>query len=207
MGQPKYVIFDFAFTLCSQKYFHRLGTALEEKIDRILFADNQAHWADRWMAGQIDTDRVVAHLSDQLQLPAGQIHAALEQSCRSLRWNPAVWRFALDQKRRGRRLALVTINMDVFSRLVVPFHRLDETFDVILNSADQGHLDKLAMWRKAFELLGDDADFSNSLLVDDSIHHLTRFRLNGGRAVIYLDDEHFRRELIQHGLAPREGQS
>ncbi len=201
MKPPKYVIFDFAFTLCSQKYFHRMGPEVEQQVDAVLFQEDQGRWANDWMAGALGTQEILAYLSQRLGLGVDDLRQGLEESCRSLEWNPAVWQFAQAQKDRGRRIALVTINMDVFSLRVVPAHRLDEMFDVIINSSQERQMDKALLWDKAFALLGPDACYANSLLIDDSIRHLTRFRENGGRAVLYYDDNHFRRELIEHGLA------
>ena len=60
----------------------------------------------------------------------------MELGCKDLDFNEAVLNFALAQRSQGRRTAIVTANMDVFSDVVVPAHRLDEKFDVIINSSD-----------------------------------------------------------------------
>ena len=57
------------------------------------------------------------------------ISAVLETmalGCRDLDFNEAVLNFALAQRSQGRRTAIVTANMDIFSDVVVPAHRLDE---------------------------------------------------------------------------------
>jgi beta-phosphoglucomutase-like phosphatase (HAD superfamily) len=197
--EPRCVIFDFAFTLCSQKYFHPLGGEAEEAIDRIIFGENSENWAHPWMEGKITSREIIQHLACHLSVGEQELRNALESGCRNLTWNPAVWRFVCSQKDAGRPVALVTLNMDVFTDIVVPHYRLDETFDVIVNSADEGTLDKLRLWRDAIDRLGGGLELSDCLLIDDSVRNLTRFRQAGGLAILYLDDEHFRGELAQRG--------
>lgn len=110
-----------------------------------------------------------------------------------MRFNPGVLKLARYSRERGLKLALVTINADVFTRVVVPSHRLDDLFDVIVNSADRRELDKRALWHRAFEAMGSQIGFHNSLLIDDSMKCVKWFRELGGDAYCYRGD----RELEQ----------
>ena len=60
----------------------------------------------------------------------------LELGCQKLDFNEAVLGFAISQRKAGRRTAIVTGNMDVFTKVVVPFHDLNDKFDIIINSFD-----------------------------------------------------------------------
>jgi hypothetical protein len=89
--------------------------------------------------------------------------------------------------------------MDVFTRVVVPSHRLDTIFDVILNSADYGELRKDRLWPIAFEMLGRGIGYHNSLLIEDGPQEPALFRANGGDAYQYEDDDRFRAWLKTAG--------
>ena len=62
---------------------------------------------------------------------------------------------------------------------------LDEKFDVIINSSDYGEIDKRALWPIAFEALGDDIHYGNSLLIEDGSKEPELFRGCGGFAYEY----------------------
>ena len=81
--------------------------------------------------------------------------------------------------------------MDVFTTIVVPGHRLDEHFDVIVNSADFLVLDKIKLCEIAFAKLGSGYGFTNSLLIDDDGWTVERFNILGGLGYQYVDDEDF----------------
>ncbi len=112
----------------------------------------------------------------------------MEEGCRHLDFNPAVWNFALAQKPAGRKTALVTGNMDVFTKVVVPAHGLDQLFDVILNTADFGEIRKEVLWPMAFERLGGGIGYANSLLIEDGESEPAKFRALGGLAYQYRND-------------------
>jgi hypothetical protein len=56
----------------------------------------------------------------------------LEAGCQHMGFNEAVLRFAIQQRATGRKTAIVTGNMDVFSKIVVPYHSMNDQFDVII---------------------------------------------------------------------------
>ena len=80
-----------------------------------------------------------------------------------------MWDFAVEQHHFGRRTALVTVNSDVFTGVIVPAHNLIELFDAIANSSDYGVGDKRVLWPIAFEKLGNGYGYINSLLIEDAI--------------------------------------
>ncbi len=111
--------------------------------------------------------------------------------------NAAVWEFAIGQRAVGRKTALVTVNMDVFSRIVVPAHGLDRIFDVIVSSSDHRDLRKEILWGLAFAQLGDNLHYGNSLLIDDSPQATALFESRGGTAHRYENDQRFREWIHQ----------
>ncbi len=199
------VIFDFAFTLCSQKYFHRLGRQWEQKVDDLLFGpESHDLWAGPWMQGRRSSSEVCEYLSAHLPFTAKQLAEALESSCRALEFNPAVEALARHLQANDVPTALVTVNMDCFTELVCPHHRLAELFGVVINSADYDSLDKRDLWPLAFEALGGPTAYVGSWLIDDSVRNVEAFRQLGGRAILYVDDPHFRQQLARNGFVWQE---
>jgi hypothetical protein len=124
-----------------------------------------------------------------MDIPA--IVEMMEMGCKRLNFNQAVLDFALAQRDAGRKTALVTANMDVFTKIVVPCHQLDKIFDIILNTFDYKELDKQRLWPVAFQYFGNDIHYANSLLIEDGETEPAKFRKLGGYAYQYSTDELF----------------
>lgn len=187
----KCIVFDFAGTLCSEGYFHELEPEYYEAVGSILFGKNSSTWADPWMTGELSSSDIADHLATLWPLSRDDILSSLRKGCSHMTFNPAVWEFALRQHEAGLKLALVTVNADIFTEVVAPAHGLDKVFQVIVNSADYGHTCKEVLFRKAFELLGAGYAFPNSLLIDDSEGAVDCFEKLGGIACRYAGDAAF----------------
>jgi len=194
------IVFDFGFTLSSEPYFKTLGPEAVTRISALVFGDNLIRWADPWMRGELSSRDVARYLAQHTPYAVEELLDALRQGCSNMTFNPAVWDLAVRQRGLGRKLALVTGNMDVFTETIVPAHGLDEVFHAIVNSADYGTLDKAILWQQAFDLIGEWCAFGNSLLIEDSRTNVERFRALGGRAYQYTDDANLRAWLANHGL-------
>lgn len=185
----KCVVFDFHGTLCSELFFQELGDTALACIQGLLWGEDQT-LLDQWMAGRVSASVIADHLATPLGFAAHEIEQALRTGCRRLTLNDAVWRFAQAARAAGKRTALVTVNMDVFSEAVAPSHPFDEVFEVVVNSADYGVTDKLRLWPIAFEVLGD-VDYADSFLIEDGECSPRKFTEAGGRAYQYTDDAAF----------------
>ena len=153
------------------------------------------------MKGDLTSDDIAAYLAHHLVESKDRILSALHQGCVSMVLNRAVHHFAACQREGTRKTALVTLNMDVLTSIVVPAHRLDCLFDLVLNSADYRTLDKSELWRKALCELGPEYSFATSLLIDDSPRMVSLFRSLGGHAYQYEGDPAFQTWLEETGLA------
>lgn len=186
------VVFDFGFTLSSDLYFKTAPPECpnwQELIQQKIFSD--AALVDRWMAGAITMHNIAEELAPVVNMEVSRIVDFLELGCQRMDFNEAVWRFAIQQRAAGRKTAIVTGNMDVFTKVVVPGHGLHEKFDVIVNSFDHREIDKTVLWAKAFDMLGNGIGYSQSLLIEDSIKNVRKFRELGGYAHHYENDERF----------------
>ena len=197
------VVFDFGFTLSSDLYFTLAPPEYPHwcsVIQQCVF--EQRPIVNAWMRGELTLDDIAQIVADHIALPLLVIVETMKRGCMSMRFNAAVWEFACAQRAQGRKTALVTANMDVFSEVVVPAHGLDRVFDVILNTADYRELRKEVLWDRAFDMLGDGLGYTNSLLIEDGPAEPARFQARGGYAYQYTDDTHFRAWLETLGWTP-----
>jgi hypothetical protein len=192
----KCVVFDFGFTLSSDLYFKIAPPGHPEwraVIQKYVF--EQPALVNAWMKGDLSSADIAGIISGYIPLDVPDIVAWMDRGCEHLDFNSVVWEFACAQREAGRQTALVTDNMDVFTRVVVPSHHLDEIFDVILNSSDFRETRKEFLWPIAFERLGNGIGYANSLLIEDGVTEPARFRTLGGRAYPYSNDTDFRKWL------------
>jgi len=184
------VVFDFYLTLCSEFFFRPLGESVLSQIQLLLWGKDQS-LLDQWMTGHVSAPQIALYLSQHLDISAKEIEAGLREGCRGFVLNEAIWAFAQAVRKAGKRIALVTVNMDVFSEEVVPSLRLDQVFEVIVNSADEGEMDKSRLWPVAFEALGGGISYPGSFLIEDGTHSPAKFTAAGGKAYQYTDDASF----------------
>ena len=189
------VVFDFGFTLSSDRYFKLLGAQALKQVDEMMTVREDPHISQGWATGLLSSQDVANYLSSKTGLAPDIILSALYEGCAQITFNEAVWNFAQQQEQLGRKTALVTVNFDVFNEVVVPNCGLDTVFDAIVNSSDYGTGDKEKLWSVAFDMLGEEYGYSNSLLIEDSADQVRRFRNLGGIAHRYTDDAAFGRWL------------
>ncbi len=188
----KCVVFDFGFTFSPDLYFNVSPPAhpqWRQVIQEHIFHDPAI--IIPWMKGEITSRDVAGVIGRFVPLDVETILSTMDSGCRELAFNPAVWLFALKQKLVGRKIALVTDNMDVFSRVVVPAHKLDRIFDVIINSSDFGEIRKEVLWPLAFEKLDNGIGYADSLLIEDEESEPAKFRQLGGYAHQYVNEKSF----------------
>jgi FMN phosphatase YigB (HAD superfamily) len=198
------IVVDFNGTLCSDRYF-KTGPAgccnWRALFEQHVFSD-QKRLTD-WCTGKLRTGDIAQIISSHTGLPRETVVAEMRKGCQNLAFNQEVVRFVELQRRAGRKAALVTGNMDVFTEVVAPFHHLDRAFDVIVNSADYGTDDKLALWQVAFDKIGTGVAFRNSLLIDDSEKWTRAFEAQGGTAHRYVSEEGLRQWILISGAGDR----
>jgi hypothetical protein len=188
----KCVVFDFGFTLCKDYYFNvtppdhpEWHSVIQEQIF------HEPSIVNPWLKGDLTIEDIARLVSGYIPMSVASIVATMETGCMQLQFNQAVWDFAVAQKSAGRKTALVTANMDVFSKVVAPAHRLESLFDIILNTADFHEMRKEFLWPIAFERLGSGIGYANSLLIEDGEDEPAKFRARGGLAYQYQNDELF----------------
>ena len=197
----KCVVFDFGSTLSSDPYFKISPPECPNwhaVIQEFIFGDKVL--VKQWMSGSLKIFDIASIIATKVGLPVPIIVDMMEKGCENLVFNEVVWKFALSQRDQGRKTALVTANMDVFTKVVVPSHALSQVFDVILNTSDYKELRKEILWPVAFEMLGEGIHYDNSLLIEDGPKEPALFRAQGGYAYQYHNDEQLAQWLRSAGF-------
>lgn len=91
-------------------------------------------------------------------------------------------------KLSGKKIGIVTDNMDIFTQITIPNHQLETLFDIVINSADYGMLkkeDNGKLFDIALAALGENIE--NSLMIDDSESTIELYKQKGGHGFVYRD--------------------
>jgi FMN phosphatase YigB (HAD superfamily) len=184
LTEPRVVLFDFGDTLADQEWM-QVGLAslseAAESYDRWVRRDREV-WS-AWRRGDMCAEDIADLLARHVGASAGVLLDRFRRACQDVTFDDGMLRLAERLRIRGVATAIVTLNADVFSRFVVPEYALDTRFDAVINSSDEGTLDKAAMCASAAARLG--ARPHDALLIDDSAEHRAGFQMLGGRAVHY----------------------
>ena len=194
-------VFDFGGTYSSAPYFWvgpEVCADWRVLFERYVFEDRDIF--DGWMDGRLGARDVAKMMAGYVQMDVGDVLMWMEKGLRDLSCNEAVVRLAKTVKKLGKKTVLVTANIDLFSSVIVPDLGLENCFDVIVNSADYGDLDKAVLWPIAFDRVGGDVGYAQSFLIEDAPHQVALFRQLGGMAHHYESDEGLLQWLGQVGF-------
>jgi len=183
------IVVDYGMTLCSALYSRRAPPGCPQWTQVIEQAIFGSEWFDRWMAGEVSARETAAYLAPWLPLSPTAIEAQLRVACQGLPLNRGVVAFVGKQRALGRKTALVTANIDLFTEVLMPDQGLAALFDVIVNSYDHHTTDKTQLWPVAFQQLGSEYGYSTSFLLEDSVQNVAQFIALGGRAHRYVGDD------------------
>lgn len=198
INKSKCIVVDFGFTLCSAFYFnvsHPRYPNFRELIEKHIIHDVVTF--DKWVQGDLTTSDIAELLTNHIQLGKDDIIKTMENGCKNLKMNEAVWNFVLEQKSKGKVTILVTANLDIFSTVVVPSHGLEKLFDAIYNTADYKEVDKTKLWEMAFTKTGNQIGYHNSLLIEDGKMNVDKFKSKGGMTYQYSSDDAFKKWLMK----------
>ena len=141
----------------------------------------------KWMRGQISSLQINEKIAEGTGADLNLLNQTLTKSVELMKLDEDLLMFIVEIRRQGIKVGLVTDNMDVFSDITVSNHRLDQKFDVVLNSADYGFLKKEQNGKLldiALEKLGE-KDISKSLFADNQQEIIELYKQKGGRGYVY----------------------
>lgn len=191
----KNIIFDFDGVLCKDRFYSSLKNshpAIHEYIENNIFRGG-GDLVNKWMRNIVTSDDINRMISENNNIEFEKIKKIFEDDILNMRVNQDLLSFAKEQSNMGRRVALLTNNMDIFSAITVPNHKLNEIFDVIVNSADHGLL-KIDQGGKLFDIVMETIgtnDYASALLIDDSLKVKPVFEAKGGYVYTYTNYDDF----------------
>jgi FMN phosphatase YigB (HAD superfamily) len=175
----KTLFVDFDGTICTDRFWQSLDEVARTQIQDTLFKDNHEMVYD-WMRGKITSEEVNQNLANYLGIPYQQLWDTFVSDCSNMYVAPEI--LATIQTLRSRYYTvLITGNMDCFSRFTVPSLRLDQYFDTIVNSSDEGQL-KTDNDGETF-LKYHKGNITDAVLIEDSPHTCEVFTQLGGTAM------------------------
>jgi beta-phosphoglucomutase-like phosphatase (HAD superfamily) len=184
------VLWDFGNTLVDESFLAAPPHAIPGWAEAC-----DAAWAEHgraWNLGQMDTTRYAAHLAQRLGVSSGTVLDEFRARCGTLR------SFELPVALvTGCRLpqALVTVNPDAFTELILPRHELLRHFDPVITSWEQGTVDKGELCAAALARLPGGIAPAEALLLDNLPENVAAWRKRGGRGHVYTGDGDLRAAL------------
>ncbi len=168
--QLKAVIFDFDGVLCSDYFYHTLeqvDSNLYNQINKKIFQGDK-ELIRSWMRGAIDYSDINNEISKRLNTDEDFLHEHLIKSIKNMTLNNLLLDFAKGVKSKGIKTAIMTDNMDVFEKYLVPHFKLNNHFDLIYSSSTHKRLKKDNNWQTPAEVMSLlNSNLNNSLFIDD----------------------------------------
>lgn len=184
------ILFDFDGVLCKDRFYEKTllpdYQGVYDWIQANIFKDKEL--IKKWMKNQIDSAGINRLISENTDIEYGILNKLYEESICRMKLDKEIKGLARLLKLSGKKIGIVTDNMDVFTKITVPNHQLVILFDVIINSADYGILkkeDNGKLFDIALAALGENIE--NSLMIDDSESTIELYRQKGGHGFVYRD--------------------
>lgn len=187
----KCILWDFGDTLADERWMLKPLDGVPEWAEAWTQVAG-GELADAWNLGEIDTSAVIAAVAARLRVPVEQVADHVVLCCSDLRFFETPLGIARSSKLPQ---ALVTINPDGFSSLVVPRYGLARLFRPIVTSWELHTLDKGELAAHALEFLGTDIHPSEAILIDNKRHNVESWERRGGRGYLFRSEEHFLADL------------
>lgn len=175
----KYLFIDFDGTLCHDRFWRSLPSELYKKVQNFLFCENK-HIAYQWMRGYYTSEQINQLVADGVGIDRDLLWNLFVDDCKTMKVSQSTLK-KIDGLRGRFSVILVTGNMDCFDRFTVPSLKLNEYFDNIINSYNEGILKDENNGLTFTQLAGD--AIHNSFLIDDSEGVCKAFSRLGGRAL------------------------
>ncbi len=140
----------------------------------------------------MSSDQINKDIAKRVDIEFEILNESFIESVQNMKLDEALLLCISKLRVAGIKVGLVTDNMDVFSKITAPRHKLDEKFDVVVNSADYGVLKKDnngKLFDIALEKLG--GTIETSLMVDNQPAVIELFESKGGIGYLYTDFSSF----------------
>ena len=182
------ILFDFDGVLCKDRFYEKTLLPNYRKvygwIQSTVFGNKELVW--KWMRGQTDSIGINRLIAENTGIGFEKLIELYEESVRMMELDIEMIALVKLLKHSGKKVGIVTDNMDVFTNITIPSHQLNVLFDVTINSADYGLLKKDDNG-KLFDiaLASLDEKIENSLMIDDSDSTIKLYEQKGGQGFRY----------------------
>jgi hypothetical protein len=135
--------------------------------------------ADRWNLGLATVAHVADELAAGLGVAGARVLMHMRRCCGEVVFHPEVMKPVAEL---GLPQAIVTINSDIFSEIVVPTYALADRFDTIVASWEEATLSKADLCDIAMSRQPGAVDRASCLLIDNKLENVLEWRGRGGKA-------------------------
>jgi FMN phosphatase YigB (HAD superfamily) len=184
--KPRILLWDFGDTLVDERWMRRAPDGCSGW--EAAWVATMAELADGWNVGEVAAARVYEALATRTGLSADAVARHARACCEQITVHEEAWRVATERRQPQ---AIVTVNPDLFTDVVVPACALTSVFDVIVASHAEGTDDKVALCEIALDRLGYLGPRSDALLIDNRADLVEAWREAGGAGYWYRDDDEF----------------
>jgi FMN phosphatase YigB (HAD superfamily) len=157
---------------------------LENKIKNIVFGLNYLNKS--WMVNDVSYEEINHILSKRLNIDNEYLNGILIQSIKEFEWNWDLINIYQKYRQQGIKVIITTNNMDIFTKIAVPYNNFNKYFDNIYNSSD---LKLLKEDRNLyfFKKISDEYELNTKeiLIVDDNKTLLEEAKILGYKTYLY----------------------
>jgi len=189
------VIFDFDGVMSHDFFYANMEAshpAVYKFIQEEVFGP-ESTIPDKWMRGELSSRDVNEMIAESTDIDLETLEALFVKSVKDMRVDERLLEIAKELVTAGKKVALVTNNMDVFNEITIANHQLDKIFPVIVASHAYGYM-KHDMHGKLYDIAMEKlgvADYASALLIDDSAKARATFETKGGTTYAFETFEEF----------------
>lgn len=182
------ILFDFDGVLCKGRFYEKTllpdYAEIYDWVQTNIFGNKDL--VRDWMRNRVNSADINELIAKNTGIENEFLNQMYEESVRRMELEKEVINIAESLKLSGKKIGIVTGNMDIFTKITIPNHKLDKLFDVIVNSADYGIL-KNEDGGKLFDitLTALEEKIENSLMIDDSEAIIELYKQKGGNGFVY----------------------
>jgi len=195
MKSAKPILFcDFDGVLSHDKYWRSLLPEKYQEVQEFLFGNDKSI-VNAWMRGRHTAEEVNQLVSEHIGIPFESLWGLFVQDCQTIRVSQEVLKRLSDLRDRYT-VILITGNMDSFNRFTRSALRLDDYFDLISNSFDEG-MTKTDEGGVLFLKYANKYEISleNCLIFDDSQNVCKTFSDLGGKSCLVTREKNLEQHL------------
>jgi len=182
------LLWDFGDTLCDERFIWNSAPEWVEIYETL----NSSGLTAQWFLGNVDTRSIAETIARILNRTESSVVAHMNNCCKQITFFNSTYEFFRSQQLPQ---AIVTVNPDIFSEVIVPFYNLQDYCGTIVTSWEERTMDKRILNKLAIERLGLDCEKNAALLIDNKKSNIDDWIASGGAGYHYVDDDTFARNV------------